>query len=760
MAIDLTNLTQTELLQLVNATPLGTVLTRSRLRRQLDAAAFRFGDGARIHFVKYVRWLVTEHDRPRAKPIDYVEARRRQAVRNRAATKASQDIHPIPEIVDYERRKAAAQSFHLFCMTYFPGVFWRPWSEDHLRVIGKIEKAVREDGLFAFAMPRGSGKTALARCAALWAILYGYRPYVCMIAGSQDNARELLKPVCTFILEEPLLLEDFPESVYPLRSLENSSKRQLQQHIQGRLTHVHWGLDKMVFPSIEGECLPKALRDDGVEVSPAAGSIITTTSLDSNLRGQQHTRPDRTIIRPSLVLLDDPQTRESARSVEQTKKRLDLLHGDVMGMAGPGETISSLLTCTVMYEGDLADTLLDKELSPEWDSERTRLVYAFPANSRLWEEYAEVRRTRGKAAATQFYGAHQAAMDAGAKVAWSDRFDKKSGEISALQHAMNLRLRMGPEAFSAECQNEPMQEQLHDEVLTPEQVCEKISGRSRGEAPLACTKVSMFIDVHDRLLYWCVCAWQEDFTGHILDYGTFPDQRRGFFTMADATRTLGRTFPGMGVDGAIQAGLERLVSDYLARDWKRTGGGLMKIDRLLVDSGFKPGIVAAVKHKVGGAAMMLSKGVGIRAGRKPISSYARKPGEQHGHFWYVPNVSRSSEFPHVQVDVNYWKTFVHAGLATAAGDRGSISLFGRKPKDHELFAEHIAHAETWVETQGHGRVVHEWSQRPSRPDNHWFDCLIGCAAAASMCGVKVPGMDEKPARQRKRYTQDDLRRKG
>jgi hypothetical protein len=759
MAIDLTNLTQTELLQLVNATPLGTVLTRSRLRRQMDAAAFRFGDGTRIHFVKYVRWLVTEHDRPRSKPIDYMEARKRQADRNRAATKASQDIHPIPEIVDYDRRKAAGQSFHRFCMTYFPGVFWRPWSEDHLRVIGKIEKAVREDGLFAFAMPRGSGKTALARCAALWAILYGYRPYVCMIAGSQDNARELLRPVCTFILEEPLLLDDFPEAVYPLRCLENSSKRQLQQHIQGRLTHVHWGLDKMVFPSVEGEYLPRALRDDGGEVSPSAGSIITTTSLDSNLRGQQHTRPDRTIIRPSLVLLDDPQTRESARSVEQTKKRLDLLHGDVMGMAGPGETISALLTCTVMYEGDLADTLLDKEKSPEWDSERTRLVYAFPSNEKLWQEYAEVRRTQGKTAATEFYRQHQAAMDAGAKVAWPARFDGKKGEASAVQHAMNLRLRMGPDAFSAECQNEPMQEQLHDQVLTPEQVCEKISGRPRGEVPLACTKVTTFIDVHDRLLYWCVCAWQEDFTGSILDYGTFPDQKRGYFTMADATRTLGRAFPGMGTDGAIQAGLERLVLDYLARDWKRTGGGLMKIDRLLVDSGFKPGIVAGVKHKVGGAAMMLSKGVGIRAGRKPMSSYARRPGEQHGHFWYVPNVKKTAEFPHVQVDVNYWKTFVHAGLATAAGDRGSISLFGRKPKDHELFAEHIAHAETWVETQGHGRVVHEWSPRPSRPDNHWFDCLVGCAAAASMCGVKVPGEDAKPARQRKRYTQEDLRRK-
>jgi len=212
MAIDLTNLSQTELLQVVNATPLGTVLTRSRLRRQMDAAALRIGDGTRIHFVKYVRWLVGEHGRPRPKAIDYAESRRRKTERSRAATKASQDIHPIPEITDYDRRKAAGGSFRLFCETYFPGAFWRPWSKDHLRVVAKIEKAVREDGLFAFAMPRGSGKTVLARCAALWAILYGYRPFVCMIAGSQDNARELLRPVCMFILEEPLLLEDFPRS--------------------------------------------------------------------------------------------------------------------------------------------------------------------------------------------------------------------------------------------------------------------------------------------------------------------------------------------------------------------------------------------------------------------------------------------------------------------------------------------------------------------------------------------------------------------
>ena len=182
----------------------------------------------------------------------------------------------------------------------------------------------------------------------------------------------------------------------------------------------------------------------------------------------------------------------------------------------------------------------------------------------------------------------------------------------------------------------------------------------------------------------------------------------------------------------------------------------MRIDRLCVDMGWTPGIVAAVKHKAGGSAMVLCKGLGIKAGKKPISTWARKPGETHGHFWIIPNVSRTAEFPHVAANVNYWKSFVHEHLAIAPGDVGSLTIFGRE-RDHELFAQHIANSETWTETEGWGRKVREWTPRPGKPDNHWLDCLVGCAVAASMVGIKVPG-ETTPKRQRKRYTQSDLRR--
>jgi hypothetical protein len=41
-----------------------------------------------------------------------------------------------------------------------------------------------------------------------------------------------------------------------------------------------------------------------------------------------------------------------------------------------------------------------------------------------------------------------------------------------------------------------------------------------------------------------------------------------------------------------------------------------------------------------------------------------------------------------------------------------------------MLAEHVADAETYVITQGQGWTIHEWRPKPSKPDNHWLDCLV------------------------------------
>jgi len=102
---------------------------------------------------------------------------------------------------------------------------------------------------------------------------------------------------------------------------------------------------------------------------------------------------------------------------------------------------------------------------------------------------------------------------------------------------------------------------------------------------------------------------------------------------------------------------------------------------------------------------------------------------------------------------------VHARLVVAMGDPGCLSLFGRDASKHQLFAEHIT-AEYRVRTEARGRVVDEWKLRAGNPDNHWLDCLVGCAVAASIQGVVLPGtgMEGRSESQRRRLKLSELQR--
>jgi hypothetical protein len=149
--------------------------------------------------------------------------------------------------------------------------------------------------------------------------------------------------------------------------------------------------------------------------------------------------------------------------------------------------------------------------------------------------------------------------------------------MSAIQHAMNLRLQ-DEAAFFAEYQNEPLPEEVtEDDLMTADQVANKINRLGRGEVPIGCNHITMFVDVQAKLLFFVVTAWQDDFTGFVLDYGTYPKQDRAYFTLRDARHTLATAAAGAGLEGAIYAGLETLTGDYLGREWRRDDGAAMRI---------------------------------------------------------------------------------------------------------------------------------------------------------------------------------------
>ena len=232
-----------ELMRLLNSTPRGTVLTETRLRRHRNRAGYMIGNDRTVDMLRYAGWLTLEYHKPKEDPQDYAEKKRRQAERNAAEVRAAQDIAPLPEVADPQRKQEAAESFQRFCEIYFPEVFYLPWSPDHLRVIAKIEYAVLNGGLFAMAMPRGSGKSTLCQMAVLWAAVTGQTPFVTLIAASADRAKDLLETIKTWLETNVLLNADFPEVCYPIQCLERITNRQKGQKCDGEPTRIEWASD-------------------------------------------------------------------------------------------------------------------------------------------------------------------------------------------------------------------------------------------------------------------------------------------------------------------------------------------------------------------------------------------------------------------------------------------------------------------------------------------------------------------------------------
>lgn len=664
--------------------------------------------------------------------------------------------YPDQKLIDFGRREACERDLRRFYESYFPNAFNLGWSDDHLKVIARLEEITLSGGLLALAMPRGAGKTTLSVRAALWALLYGHRRFVSLVCATEKRAKELLKSIKTELSFNDLLATDFRQVCHPIRKLKNNGRLAIGQTFDGEETRIDWSADRLTFPTMpDWAC-------DGVNVS---GSTVSVAGLTGSIRGQSHTLNDGTILRPELAILDDPQTRESAMSTSQSDTRTAIVKGDVLGMAGPGKKIAAIMPCTVIRSGDMADSVLDRKKNPEWSGLKTKMVYRFPTEEKLWEEYRAIFVEDmlvgvGPARATEFYRANREAMDAGAEVAWPERFDPDT-ELSAVQAAMNLRF-LDERAFFAEYQNEPLpEEESRGDELTPDEVVSKINRLPRGVVPLACNHVTAMIDVQASLLYYTVAGWEDDFSGAVIDYGTFPDQKRPYFTLRDAKHTLARLHKSMGTEGRIFAGLEALTDALLSREWKREDGSAFKVSRCLIDSGAWTDLIHKFcrQSKYAGV-VMPSKGMGLDQKSKPFREYEKRPGDRAGHHWRVPGAQGRGALRTVLMDINYWKSFLDARLRVAMGDRGCLSLFGDRPEQHRMFADHLT-AEMCYRDQTDpksGRRVDVWKHKPGSPDNHLLDTLVGAAVAASMEGVALAESAPAPIATRKRVSFSELQR--
>ncbi len=445
--------------------------------------------------------------------VDHSISRSHEAERMRKRRSAERDID-IPECVDPERRANAESDIYLWLKTYFPTRFYHPFTADQREMVDAILHGAARGRDQAIAAPRGGGKTTVAECVTIYCLLTGVLKFPLIVAATGPHAMRILSNIKAEIEFNDMLFEDYPEACAPVRALEGANQRCGMQTYNGERTRMQWKGDVIVLPTIAG--------------SKASGSIVMTCGLDGAIRGVRLGG-----VRPDFVLIDDAETRDSAKSAKQTKDRELTIEQDIAGLGGPGAKIAKLFLCTIMYQECLAETYTNRKKKPAWLGVRHALLMQPPRATSLWEQYIQMRQSGKESGedvdgreAHAFYLANRKKMDEGAVVSNAHRYigdtleDGTQQEVSALQHCYNIIADRGMASFLTEYQNDPQEEEAEDrERITPHVVSNRLNGLERYTCPDDTVVLTKMLDIGHRRIHHVTIAWTKGAAGYVCDYG-------------------------------------------------------------------------------------------------------------------------------------------------------------------------------------------------------------------------------------------------
>ncbi|MBP98997.1 hypothetical protein CMK18_23855 [Candidatus Poribacteria bacterium] len=670
---------------------------------------------------------------PKEQQAEILEQLKHSSVPGLAATSAAMRMRKkrqldsevdIREIKDVRRRNTALSCPFKFIETYFTDRFFMKHASHHEEMIKAICHVAQFGGDQAISAPRGEGKTTVATIMMIYAILKQWVRFPIIIAQTGPHAERIFKDIKYQFEANTILGEDFPEIIDPIRSLEGAPQRGNQQRHDGERTRIAWKASYITFPFVQG--------------SPYGGISLSYFGLDSAIRGLIVNG-----MRPDFVLIDDPETRESAQSPHQISTRAQSIDRDIAGLAGPRKRIARVMLCTIQNRYCLAYQYTDPKQKSSWSGKRFKMLDVFPENTAIWDEYIirrqEAQREGDKEAkaATQFYIDNREEMDRGAKVSNPQRFDQTvmpdgwKIEQSALQHCYNIISDYGIESFLSECQNDPSEESGPETSgLTAVTVAGRMSGLDQGELHPDHQVITIGIDLGKYLCHWVMIGWQPHCIGNVIDYGILEVSNVSTQTSNEATEI------------AIFNALVRWRSELLESN--------KKFDMVLIDSGDFTKTTYQFVREVGGAPFMVSKGTGGRNFVSGKQSNQRIVGEN----WYASYQQQENIWLYM-LDTDYWKQFVHQRFLTPTFNEakqfnsGSLSVFSTiDRKKHLSFSHHIVAEERREEFKpGKGLRVY-WHQ--VNRNNHYLDATYMACAAARMKGIDLPiGTTQKLATETK-----------
>jgi len=555
-------------------------------------------------------------------------------------------------------------------------------------------------------------------------------------------AENILDSIDTAITENERLFDDYPEVCFPVRELHGAPQRANTQRANGirwdngqpyemaELSYS-WCGNELIFPKVPG--------------SPSAGSIIATRGLDAAVRGLK-----KGGMRPSLAVIDDPDTEDTARSEEQAQKLEKRIDAAIGGLGGQKRGIGRLMLTTLQSRVAASYKYTDPKSKPTFKGRRFRFLMSPPTRLDLWDEYLQMRiedlQRRDEHGndvdpearrAHAFYLANRGAMDAGAVVSNPNRFDDTelsdgtTREASALQAYYNLIAKLGPEVVATEYDNDPLEESaVLESGLAASRIQRQVNGHDRGIIPDGCEILTVGIDCRKSALHWVVRAWEQGATGHTIDYGVH--------------EVIGTQYgKDEGVDEAVRKAVLACVESLNDRGYCDARGEVRPLDLILVDAGWQTDAIYAACAEIG-LGIMPVMGFGRSSGCTSANfseQQRRTMDKKPGDGWFL---SRRGRLWLVCADADRWKTWEHDRWLTSPSKPGSMQLFGvpSEPpnrmtddeKSHHAYARHITN-ESEVEEVVKGSLRRRWKAKSE--NTHWLDASYYANVAASIKGIRL-----------------------
>lgn len=625
----------------------------------------------------------------------------------------------IPDCKNPIRREKCLADPELFLKTYFADKYTRPFGRHHQKMIEVMLSRAKYGGSQAIAAPRGCGKSELTKGMLAYLIFAGMVRFPLPIAATNDLASSLFADFQTKVKTVDLLYEDFPEVCHPVRALEGAPQRAGRQHVDGQLTRIKWTTTELMLPYVPG--------------SQFGGVKMTYYGLDAAFRGLNEDGD-----RPDFVIIDDPETEESARNIEQVKKREDTLDKAISGLAEEGQNLAIVLLTTIQNTYCLSAKVTDRKIRSSYNGLRFSMVVKWPTDMEMWENYITIRKSdqehgdeHGKNA-VKYYLESREAMDAGSEML-TDHFvpveleDGTQLVHSSLQFAFNKIADTSMSAYRTEYQNDPEPEEETERIgLTAGKVQSRVSSLMQREAPSTTECRTIGLDIGNRQSHWTDIAWEGNAIGSIVDYGIMETH-------------LGHNPDDKAIELAILTSLEIWADEVAA-----------KINPILclIDSGSGVGQKQAVYEfcRRRGRPFYPSKGWDTGRFRMPERSEEKIPFLESWAHW------KPEDGLHLyNVHTEWWKPWLQQRFVTnpfdEAGNRvdGSLVLFspGEDKRRHLSFAHHItAEEEQFIPVFGKARKRIFFQKNAN---NHWLDATALACAAAGCVGVRLV---EQPAQQK------------